>query len=1001
MLFLNPWMLLGLLGVAAPLMLHLFNRRNSSRRDWGAMMFLEASLAQRRRRVLVEEILLLATRCLVIAFAALSFARPFVSAGSAILWIAIGATGLLAVVCIAAAAAAWARPGLRKRLWVAAAALAAFAAAGVLAEGAVRYARASRDGARDVAIVIDGSSSMTITSGGVRNFDEAKKVADAFIQSCPRSTAFSLIVGGSVPLALTAAPTTDRRLLLRLLDEAVPLQGTLYAPDALALAAASLSQGVNGNKQVLVIGDGQAEGWALGDGDVWSCVAELFDRLPGRPKVVWRTLPIPTGLRNLTVSSIGFSRDVIGTDREVRIDVTVANNGEEAATPRSLSVSVEGRNYSAEALGQLQPGERRTVSFRHRFGSTGTHPVTATLDVEDELLADNALSRVAAVRGAMRVLVVEGARPHRLSDRPGAFLALALSPSPATVEPSDHPTSKPSGSSATRPTDGKSAKPQNSLTVFRPELIDATALDAVSNLSAYAVVVLADVPSLPEATASRLAEYVEWGGGLLAINSSRTSPSFYNGWADGDGAPFMPLVLEGDAPTASEGVPLDPKSLTHPALVQLAEKGDLATAIFEKGWRTEPSAARDVRIGARLFDGATLFADRRTGKGRIVQFAAALDPSAGNIISRHSFLPMVHELLNYLARPVAPNLNIRPARGASLVLAGGSMPDLREDGSARGLRGVYRAAGDGSVRKVEIDGPVDFNWQSRPIDPALPPDAPVQVEWTGSLSVPRSGTYTIYARSGGNASIAFADDKRHFGLRRSSMKIDLSEGTRHDFVATYSGRNRNGSYFNLRWSGPGIGDQPIPAAYLSPIRVTDREWAETYPTQVSAPDLLSPLDATLRLTQNSLSLHVPARLTPGIYTAPVPTSFAPHLAEIGTPSNGFARIAFCVATDGSESRLAQATREEAAFAARYLDLAVADNQDDMARAMNGAAIGRELWRYAAVPLLVLILLEVLLTRWITEQRRTGEEGQVAFDEANRPSSRFTEILRELKDRGRA
>ena len=69
--------------------------------------------------------------------------------------------------------------------------------------------------------------------------------------------------------------------------------------------------------------------------------------------------------------------------------------------------------------------------------------------------------------------------------------------------------------------------------------------------------------------------------------------------------------------------------------------------------------------------------------------------------------------------------------------------------------------------------------------------------------------------------------------------------------------------------------------------------------------------------------------------------------------------------------------------------------------MNGAAIGRELWRYAAVPLLVLILLEVLLTRWITEQRRTGEEGRVTFDEAARPSSRFNEILREIQNRGHA
>ena len=986
MLFLNPWMLLGLLGVAAPLMLHLFNRRKSNRRDWGAMMFLEASLAQRRRRVLVEEILLLATRCLIVAFAALAFARPFVSAGSAFLWIVIGATGLLAVVCLAASAAAWSRPGARKRLWIAAGALAAFAAASVLVEGLTRFVRSSRSGARDIAIVIDGSSSMTITSGGVRNFDEAKKVADAFIESCPRNTAFTLIVGGSVPVALTPAPTTDRRLLFRLLDEAVPLQGTLYAPDALALAITSLSQGANGNKQILVIGDGQAEGWAFGDGEVWSCVAELAGHLPTRPKVVWRTLPIPSGLRNLTVSAISFSRDVIGTDREVRIDVTVANNGEEAATARSLSLSAEGRNYADSSLGQLQPGERRTISFHHRFRSTGTHPVTAALDVEDELSADNTLVRVAAVRGAMRVLVVEGAATsRRLAGRPGAFLALALSPTPETIQPS-HPSTP---------------RPSTLQTLVRPELVDAAGLDAVSNLSSYAAVVLADVPSLPEATAARLAAYVERGGGLLAIHAVRSLPAFYNAWRDADGAPFMPLVLKGDAPAHTEGVPLDPRTLSHPALAQLAEHGDLATAIFENGWATELSEAAGVRIGARLFDGATLFADRKAGKGHVLQFAAALDPSAGNLISRQSFLPMVHELLYYLARPVAPDLNLHPARGVSLALAGGAMPDLPEDLAAKGLRGIYRSTKDGSIRKVSIDAPLNFSWQQHPLDDALPPDALFTAEWTGSLTVPHSATYNIYARSGGNASISFADDKKHFGLRRSNIRIDLAAGERHDIVISYSGRNRNGSYLDLRWNAPGIGDQTIPAKFLSPIRVTQKDWAESYPVPVTAPDALEPLDATLRLTRDSLSLHVPHRLTPGTYTALVPVVFAPHLAELATLSNGFARVSFCVATDGAESRLAPVTPDETAFVARHIDLSVADNKDDMDRAMNGAAIGRELWRYAAVPLLALILLEVLLTRWITEQRRTGEEGRVTFDEAARPSSRFTEILREIQNRGRA
>ena len=40
MLFLNPFLLLGLVGVAIPVIIHLFNRKSALTTDWGAMQFL-------------------------------------------------------------------------------------------------------------------------------------------------------------------------------------------------------------------------------------------------------------------------------------------------------------------------------------------------------------------------------------------------------------------------------------------------------------------------------------------------------------------------------------------------------------------------------------------------------------------------------------------------------------------------------------------------------------------------------------------------------------------------------------------------------------------------------------------------------------------------------------------------------------------------------------------------------------------------------------------------
>src|SRR3712207_4445430 len=63
--FLQTTMLLGLAGLAIPVLIHLWNRRRPEVIDWGAMQFLELHPARRRRLVLEEWLLLLARLALV------------------------------------------------------------------------------------------------------------------------------------------------------------------------------------------------------------------------------------------------------------------------------------------------------------------------------------------------------------------------------------------------------------------------------------------------------------------------------------------------------------------------------------------------------------------------------------------------------------------------------------------------------------------------------------------------------------------------------------------------------------------------------------------------------------------------------------------------------------------------------------------------------------------------------------------------------------------------
>src|ERR1700683_1027785 len=74
--FLVPLMLFGLAGVAIPPIIHLLNRRRFDVIDWGAMQFLQISETT-RRRLLIEEVLLMLLRMGLIGILVLGLAGPF------------------------------------------------------------------------------------------------------------------------------------------------------------------------------------------------------------------------------------------------------------------------------------------------------------------------------------------------------------------------------------------------------------------------------------------------------------------------------------------------------------------------------------------------------------------------------------------------------------------------------------------------------------------------------------------------------------------------------------------------------------------------------------------------------------------------------------------------------------------------------------------------------------------------------------------------------------
>ena len=78
------WTIIGLLGIAVPIIIHLLYRKHRRQTDWAAMELLRKALVTRSGQVKIEDLLILALRCLALALLALALMRITLDSNSAI-----------------------------------------------------------------------------------------------------------------------------------------------------------------------------------------------------------------------------------------------------------------------------------------------------------------------------------------------------------------------------------------------------------------------------------------------------------------------------------------------------------------------------------------------------------------------------------------------------------------------------------------------------------------------------------------------------------------------------------------------------------------------------------------------------------------------------------------------------------------------------------------------------------------------------------------------------
>ena len=944
MQFINIFMLTGLAAVAIPIIIQILTRKNARRISWGAWLFLDKTMKKRKKKVLLEDILLLACRCLALGLLALAFARPFVRPDSPVPWAVTMPLLLVAITAVGISFALWRYPKHRRIMFWGGLTLFALAIATVVFERQLNLKRFGLGATKDVVLIIDGSASMSIVNDGKSNFERAIEESKKYIELAPRNTSFSIIIGGPVPQVMNPVPIADKRVIMNTLEHIRPSNGTMQVAGNLTAAAVTLAAGHNAVKQIVIVGDGQTVGWQLEDRERWKTIARVFKSLPSPPIVTWRTLPLPTSIRNLAVASVRPSRDVVGTDRDVRLDVTVVNAGTEAVTPKGVTLSAGGVTQNAGGVRQLEPGESQTFTFRHHFRQPGGTIVTAKVDALDDLPADDTYRYAMPVMDALKVLIVDGDTGADFMNRASTYVRLALRPETVKAVAAALP--------AEPGADSEAAASRRFLVETTVE--DVTVAGSRTSFSGYAAVVLSGVRKLPQSVLDVLANFVNAGGGLFVMPPATVDRELFDKWT-ADGARVLPAPLGEWSKNTSE---LDPGSFRE-MLGRFKSGTDLGGACPLGLLRFGENFTSNATVIARLKDGSPLLVTHPFGRGSVVESAVRFDPSSG-IVTKRAFLPFMHELAYSLARPASVQLDVRPAEGLALLLASGASSG--EAASEPGLVGYYFPKPNYQGKPlIRVDRNVGFAWNDQSPMAGIPADN-FSVKWRGVLTPPETGEYQFAYDY---------DDRLKVWVGGKEVgnwaKQNLVAGKHYAFTAQFEEDSGRAQAY-VKWKTPsGNGHTVIPVDYFK-TRVAGVE---------SAGDVVAVSDphgeafyAEVFAADAGLFLRISRSVIPGVYTVDeIPDTLKSSLAGV-VAADG--KIRFTVSAGVEESTLTAISQSELSDLCNYVQISQAIKDEDVVKAIGGQGFGKEVWRLLAFFAFLFLVTEPAIARWIAINRRTGD-----------------------------
>jgi len=494
---------------------------------------------------------------------------------------------------------------------------------------------------RELVILLDASYSMRYADHWERAVSAARRVVNG-VGADDRAT---IVLLGDRAVSLGEA-TADKATLLAALDRARPGFGATRYAAGIQAARDILERSELPRREVVVISDLQRAGWRPDEGV----------RLPAGTAVETVNLAEQEAA-NVAVTGLLAERGFRGEREEVTVSARVVNLGSAAVRAVRVALNVDGRTVQSVGV-DLEPRGSAAATFSPL--PLGQSPARVTVHVETAgLVADDDQYAVLAPGDVLRVLLVGSAGAGRSGEFVRQALSVGANPRFAVTAVSGGP----------RPGD----------------------------LERHEVAV---VEEAAPSGAARLAGFVRQGGGLLVLLGGRSG---VGGWG-----PEWRSLQGGTPggtvePASSSGAALAGVSYEHPMLepFRAPRSGDFGSVRVYRYRRFDPDSSGAVL--AHYDDGAAALVERRLGEGRVLVWTSGMDNVWSDLPVQPVFLPLVHQMVRYLAGyterrtalTVGQALDLEAARE---ILGGGSELVVEAPNGSR-------APLDASAAAVSLDEP--------------------------------------------------------------------------------------------------------------------------------------------------------------------------------------------------------------------------------------------------------------------------------------------------------